>query len=32
MERFLCDSLAGQVMAPGLDFLNILTGQLISNK
>ena len=32
MERFLRDSLAGQVMAPGLDFLNILTGQLISNK
>ena len=32
MERFLRDSLAGQVMAPGLDFLNILTGQLLTNK
>lgn len=32
MERFLRDSLAGQVMAPGLDFLNILTGQLLTSK
>ena len=32
MERFLRDSLAGQVMAPGLDFLNILIGQLLTNK